>query len=95
MKIYDLDMCDIHMDDNDNITIDITFDFIDWYNQSQIEMEMDRTVDNMELVQQIIFKTPFTLIINHKEEPDLSFTIDFDKLDIRITEWTIFIYIKN
>ena len=93
MKLY-LDMCDIHFDD-DNISIDITDDCIDWYNQNEIEIKMDTTVDNMELVQQIIFKTPFTLIINHKEEPDLSFTIDFDKLDIRITEWSIFIYIEK
>ena len=92
MKIY-LDMADITV--WDDISIDISFDCVDWYNQNEIEMEMDRTVANIELVQQIMFKTPFTLIINHKEEPDLSFTIDFDKLDIRITEWSIFLYFKQ
>ena len=47
---------------------------------------MDRTVDNMELLQEIISKTPFTLNVNHKEDHDLSFTIDFDRVDLRITE---------
>ena len=95
MKIYDLDMCDIHMNDNDNITIDITFDFIDWYNQNEIEMEMDRTVANIELVQQIMFKTPFQLNINNKEDSALSFSLDVDVVNMRVTEWTIFLYIKK
>ena len=92
MKIY-LDMCDVAV--LDDISIDVTFDCIDWYNQDEIEMEMDRTVDNMEFISYFIQKVWCAIIIHHTEDPDLSFTIDVDKLDIRITEWTIFIYIKK
>ena len=56
---------------------------------------MDNTLDNIDLLQKIIFKTPFQLNINHTEDPDLSFIIDVDKLDITITEGTIFITIKK
>ena len=93
MKIY-LDMCDIHFDD-DSVSIDITFDSIDWYNQDEIEMEMDRTVDNMELLSSFIQKVWCAIIIHHTEDPDLSFTINVDKLDIRITEWTIFLFFNQ
>ena len=93
MKIY-LDMCDIHFD-NDSISIDIIDDYIDWYDPNEIEMEMDNTLDNIDLFQKIIFKTPFQLNINHTEDSDLSFIIDVDRVDVRITEWTIFIYITK
>ena len=49
-------------------------------------MEMDNTLENLDLLQEIISKTPFTLNIHHTEDPDLSFIINVDKLDIRITE---------
>ena len=92
MKIY-LDMCDVAV--LDNISIDITYDSIDWYDQNEIEIEMDRTVDNMDLISSFIQKLWCKIIINHTEDPDLSFVFDFDKWDIKITEWTIFIYIKK
>jgi len=93
MKIY-LDMCDIHLD-GDVVSVDVTNDFIDWYNQNEIEMELDRTTENMELLSSFVQKVWCAIIINHTEDPDLSFLFDLEKLDIRITEWTIFIYIKK
>ena len=92
MKIY-LDMCDIHFED-DIVSVDVTNDCIDWYNQEQIEIEMDRTVDNLDLVSSLIEKVWFAIIVYHTEDPDLSFLFDLEKLDIRITEWSIFITIK-
>ena len=92
MKIY-LDMCTVIV--LDDISIHITDDCIDWYNQNEIEMEMDRTVDNMELISYFIQKVWCEIIIHHLEDSDLSFIINVDKLDITITEWSIFIYIKK
>ena len=90
MKIY-LDMCTVVV--LDDISIYITDDCIDWYNQNEIEMEMDRTVDNMDLISSFIQK--LWCEIHHLEDSDLSFIINVDKLDITITEWSIFIYIKK
>ena len=92
MKIY-LDMCDVAV--LDDISIDITDDCIYWYSQNTIEMEMDRNVVNMDLVSNFIQKVWCEIIIHHTEDSELSFSLDVDRVDVRITEWTIFIYIKK
>ena len=93
MKIY-LDLCDFSIGDN-HLAIDIADDCIDWYDQNNIEIEMDRTVDNMRLLSHFLYKIGCEIIINHTEDYDLSFSLHIDKLDIRITEWSIFIYITK
>ena len=92
MKIY-LDMCDVAV--LDDISIDITDDCIDWYSQNTIEMEMDRNVVNMDLVSNFIQKVWCEIFIHHTEDSELSFSLDVDVVDVKITQWTIFIYITK
>ena len=93
MKIY-LDLCDISIGDN-HIAIDITDDCIDWYDQSNIQIEMPDTIENLELVQKLIYKTPLVVIIYHEEDPELSFSLCLDVLNFKFTQWNIYIIIKK
>ena len=93
MKIY-LDLCDFSIWDN-HIAIDITDETIDWYDQNDIEIEMDDTLENLDLIKKLIYKTPLVVIIYHEEDPDLSFSLCLDVLDLRFTQWHIYIIIKK
>ena len=74
------------------------YDMIDGWDEYNLELEMDNTQDNRELLQDILEAVPldFNLeVYNYEALENDTIRETFEKISVDVTPWTIFIQLRK